>query len=113
VLFGLVRVVLGPRRDEVEQAAPGVVVFGASMTGGLQSAGCGGTIDSGAASDAAADSKPGYGRISIDAAYGNISVDSGGHYGRIMPAPLAAGDASAPDGGNPTDADTSDANEAG
>ena len=90
-----------------------LVVFGASLTGGIQVVGCGGSVDAGAASDAAADSKASYGRIAIDAAYGKISVDGGSDYGRIMPAPLDAGDSGTFDGGDPSDADSSDANEAG
>ncbi len=90
-----------------------VVVLGASLTGGLPAAGCGGgtTLDANAAKDAAADSPSGaYGRISIDAAYGNIAVDAG--YGRIMPAPLDSGIDNALDAA-PADAEPSDANEAG
>ncbi len=91
-----------------------VVVCGAGLTGGMQSVGCGGSVDAGAAADAAADlnSRVGYGRISIDAAYAKISIDSG--YGRIMPAPLDSGFPVDLDGGDEaSDADAGDAHEAG
>ena len=90
-----------------------LVVFGASLTGGVSVNACSGGVDVGAAEDASADGA--YAKISP--AYGNISW-----YGKISPAygkisPDVA--ACPPDGGGPpacairdggaTDADASDA----